>query len=104
MEQKNEETKTKTRIRKVLKYKDLIQRSEKEIEKEDLLYNVEQAELNVRGTISKTKKALSKAKKELSVLLRETPFDYKAYSDLEEDIEAYKRGIEKAELFLKKMF
>ena len=101
MEEKKEVVK---RTRKVLKYKDLIQRSEKEIEKEDLLYNVEQAELNVRGSISKTKKELSKAKKSLNALLRETPFDYKVYSDLEEDISAYERGIEKAELFLKKMF
>ncbi len=67
-------------------------------------YQVEQAELNVRGVISETKKALIQAKKNAEHELRKQDFDYVSYSEAIEDAEMLEKGLEKAQKFLNEMF
>lgn len=88
----------------VSKYRDEILKSKEQLEEEELAYRVEQAELNVRGVISETKKTLIKKKKELAEALRSDSFDFANYSDIEEDVIALTSGLEKAQKFLKEKF
>ena len=87
-----------------LKYRDILLKSEKEIEEDEIQYKLEQAELDVKSVISETRKELLKKRKQLQKLLLESPFNYNEYSDVEEEVFSLQAGIEKAEKFLKEKF
>ena len=91
-------------MEKQLKYSEELQKSPEEILAEDLLYDVEIAEQSVRSVITKTRKAYNDKKKQLAELFRSRPFDYKRYSDIEEEMIQFELGLEKAEKFLKERF
>ena len=88
----------------VLKYKEILSESKETQEEEEIQYKVETAELSVRSVISETKKSLSQSRKALKRALKEEPFDYNEYSDIEEEVISLELGLEKAEKFLKDRF
>ena len=87
-----------------LKYKELLEESKEKIEAEELLSKVEDAELDVRNCINKTRKALNRAKRELKEELRSGSFNYKQYTEKEQEVEELKLGLANAEKFLKERF
>ncbi len=65
---------------------------------------VEKAKQDVESVIIDTKGAILDFKKEVQDLLMVNEFNYEAYADAQENLEAYEKGLAKAELFLKERF
>lgn len=57
-----------------LKYRDLISKSQEQIDQEQMDLNVQEAKSSVELTISKTKLSLAKAKKALSEIQSAVPY------------------------------
>ena len=80
-----------------LKYADLIQQSQQELDQADVQYKVEEAKLQLQGDILVTKQSLTKAEKVLVEATRAYPFNPKAVVEAQVEVEAFKDGLGRLE-------
>jgi len=93
-----------TEKKEVLKYKELIAKSNDQLEEERIQLKVEKAQQDVQAVITETKGYILDLKSKVSELILSDDFDYSIYSEAEEELEMYQKGLEKAEKFLKERF
>lgn len=104
LEKKTKPTRTRKSTEKQPKLQDLFLRSDKEIDKKRLQLKVERSKLNVMASIQKTKEKIVDIEEAFETMLQDDEFDYKTFSDYEQELKAYREGLKEAENFLKTRF
>jgi len=86
------------------KYKSFLNKSQEEIDKDELSYKVEEGELQLQADLLATKKSLSVAKRELESAKGQFPFDVAGILKAEDLISDIETTIERMESLKKEMF
>lgn len=79
-------------------------RSEEEKKSQELLYQIEDAEEQLKKDIKETGRALTEAKRELEDSYCVSPFNTQHILDAEAQVERLELGLNKAKALLKKLF
>lgn len=87
-----------------MKYKNLIKRSQEQLTKEQLAYQAEDAEAQLREDLRLTQRAIKVAERELSQLKCAARLSSQALLDKMTEIEAYQEGVAKLEKLLEELF
>ena len=89
---------------KVLSYKELISKSEKEIQLEELDLKVQEAKSSLEVTIATTKRDLAQAKQSLARYQASIPYNVKYEMEAYENVVALENGLAFAEKVLAERF
>ena len=79
------------------KYADLLGRSEEEVNKDDLIFRVKEAEQQVSADILATEKKLATSRRELAELESSTDYNPSAIIEKEVEVEGYVDGLMRLE-------
>ena len=90
-------------IKKTL-YLNLITKSEKEQQSEDLQFREEEAQLKLDNDILSTKRAIVKAKKDVQNAIIAYPFNSQSILDAKEELQSLENGLVELEKLKKELF
>ena len=93
-----------TKKTEALKYKDLISKSEQQIQSEELDLKVQESKSHLEVTIATTKRDLARAKQDLAKTQSQVPYNVHAEIDAQANVDSLQYGLEYAERILKERF
>ena len=82
----------------------MLSRSQKDRAKEEIQSDVDEAKLQLQSDLLATKKSLVKAQKKRAEMLGKAGIDFKQLCDVDNEIEAFERGIERLEKYAEDLF
>ena len=88
----------------ITKYKDLISKSEAQIQAEDIELSVQEAKSSIEVTIAKTKRDIAQTSKKLKAAQSANPYDLKKEISIYSDLKALEDGLAYAEKVLTERF
>ena len=89
---------------KVLKYKELLQQSEKEKESAEIEFQVEQTKLQLQADLLSTKQSLVAKRKELTASKSKYDFNVQKIINLQIEVESLEDGVKRIEKLQAELF